>query len=227
MIKLTNVYKTFKVGIEEIHALNNINLHIKEGEFLAIVGPSGSGKSTLLHLIGGLDTPTKGTIIVDNKNLANLSDNNLSKYRNQKIGFIFQDFKLQENLKIIDNVKLPQLFSKSNKKINPETILTQVGLKERTNHTPNQISGGQKQRVAIARALINSPKIIIADEPTGNLDQQTGAQIISLLKQIHQTQKTTIIIVTHDKNIAKNATRVIEIKDGKLETNIETQTLTN
>jgi len=216
MIKLSNVSKTFTVGTEKIHALKGIDLHIQKGEFLAIVGPSGSGKSTLLHLIGGLDNPTDGMIEVNGENIGTMKDRKLSEYRSRQVGFIFQDFKLQPHLTVLENVRMPQLFSRRKKKQSSHKMLESVGLKDREKHKPTEISGGQKQRAAIARALMNNPKLIIADEPTGNLDSMTGKKIIDLLKTIHQKNSVTLIIVTHDRNIAKHATRIIEIKDGKL-----------
>ncbi len=216
MIKLSNVSKTFTVGTEEIHALKGIDLHIKKGEFLAIVGPSGSGKSTLLHLIGGLDNPTKGMIEVNGENIGTMKDRQLSEYRSRQVGFIFQDFKLQPHLTVLENVRMPQLFSRRKTKQSSHKMLESVGLKDRAQHKPTEISGGQKQRAALARALMNNPKLIIADEPTGNLDSMTGKKIIDLLKNIHKRNGVTLIIVTHDRNIAKHATRIIEIKDGKL-----------
>lgn len=215
-IQLNNVSKTYTVGTESIEALKNIDLTIKEGEFLAIVGPSGSGKSTLLHLIGGLDAPTKGTITIGKQEIGTLNDTDLSTYRSQKVGFIFQDFKLQPHLTALENVRMPQLFSRAKTKQSPKAILEKVGLGKRLHHKPTEISGGQKQRVAIARALINKPDIIIADEPTGNLDSITGKKIIDLLKKIHKESGITMIIVTHDQNIAKHAHRIVEITDGKL-----------
>lgn len=215
-IQLNNVSKTYTVGTEAIEALRNINLTIEKGEFLAIVGPSGSGKSTLLHLIGGLDTPTGGTITVDDQEIGALKDTPLSTYRSKKVGFIFQDFKLQPHLTTLENVRMPQLFSRAKRKQSAKAMLEKVGLGKRLHHKPTEISGGQKQRVAIARALINKPDIIIADEPTGNLDSVTGKKIITLLKKIHKESGVTMIIVTHDQNIAKHAHRIVEIKDGKL-----------
>jgi putative ABC transport system ATP-binding protein len=222
LIKLDKVSKTYKVGTEEIEALRFIDLEIEKGEFVVIVGPSGSGKSTLLHLIGGLDKPTSGEILVEGITLNKMKDRPLSKYRNGKIGFIFQDFHLQNYLNLVENVEIPLMFSHS--KIRKEStmqkkaknILDSIGLKERLNHHPNQISGGQKQRVAIARALINDPKIILADEPTGNLDSITGNKIIKLLKRIHKEKGVTVVVVTHDREIAKHADRIIEIKDGQI-----------
>ena len=221
-ISLQQISKLFSAGGETVEALKNVDLEIEKGEFIAVVGPSGSGKSTLLHLIGGLDRQTSGELFVDEKPLDSLKDHELSKYRSRQIGFIFQDFHLQQNLTITENVEVPLMFA--NNKIRREATLEKkahellgtVGLKERLNHRPNQISGGQKQRVAIARALINKPKIVLADEPTGNLDSVTAKKIITLLKRLHKEKDVTMIVVTHDREIAKYADRIIEIKDGKL-----------
>lgn len=222
MIEIKNLSKSYKVGDQKVDALKDINLKIKKGEFLVIVGPSGSGKSTLMHLLSGLDKPTTGTIIVNGHDLSKMKDKNLSRFRNQKIGYIFQDFKLHPHLNIVDNVKIPLIFNKekaykkSTMKKKAKSLLKQVGLQERTNHKPDQISGGQKQRAAIARALVNSPTLILADEPMGDLDTVTGNKIIKLLKQFHESKKVTMIVVTHDLSIAKYASRMVEIKDGKL-----------
>jgi len=221
-ISMRNVNKIYQSGEDAVTALNSVNLEIEKGEFIAIVGPSGSGKSTLLHLLGGLDTPSSGEIIVDGKKLSLLNDKKLSKYRNQEVGFIFQEFHLHPSLNLVENVEIPLFFSKMKKKTKTllrkkaEDILDLMGLKNRLKHRPSEISGGQKQRVAIARALINNPKIILADEPTGNLDSQTGEKIIHLLKNIHKEKGTTMLIVTHDHEIAKQADKIIEIKDGHL-----------
>ncbi len=224
MIEISNLSKIYTVGGQQVHALKNVTLSVKEGEFLVIVGPSGSGKSTLMHLIGGLDKPTSGNIRVDGENLANLRDGQLSSFRNGKIGFIFQDFKLHPHLNILENVKIPLILNKK-KRYKHSTvikkasaILKEVGLGNRGGHKPDEISGGQKQRAAIARALVNSPAIILADEPLGDLDSITGAKIIGLLKDFHKKKKVTMIVVTHDMSIAEHATRVVEIKDGMLVT---------
>ena len=222
MIELKNLSKTYKVGTESVQALNNISLTIEDGEFLVIVGPSGSGKSTLLHLIGGLDKPTSGEISVDGENIKTLRDKKLSAFHNQKIGYIFQDFKLHPHINILDNVKIPLVFNKDKKykrstmERKARQLLKEVGLSNRTKHKPHEISGGQKQRVSIARALVNSPTILLADEPMGDMDSITGEKIIQLLKEFHKKKKVTMIVVTHDMSIAKFATRTVEIKDGKL-----------
>jgi len=222
LISLKGVEKIYRSGEESVTALDGIDLEIEKGEFIAIVGPSGSGKSTLLHLIGGLDTPSGGDIIVDGKKLSLLNDKKLSRYRNREIGFIFQEFHLHKSLNLVENVEIPLIFSgRKNRKEKlmekkAEDVLASVELKNRLRHHPSEISGGQKQRVAIARALINNPRIILADEPTGNLDSQTGKKIISLLKRLHKEKGTTMLVVTHDREIAGHADRMIEIRDGRL-----------
>jgi len=222
MLQLTNVSKTYHVGDESIPALKNINLEIDDGEFVAIEGPSGSGKSTLLHLIGGLDTPTSGEIKVNRKIINGLKDRELSKYRNREIGFVFQDFQLQSGLNVLENVEVPLMFATGRKRREAtiekksRELLKNVGLEDRLAHRPTEISGGQKQRAAIARALVNKPKILLADEPTGNLDSVTGRAIIGLLRHLHAREKTTMVIVTHDRDIAKYADRMIHIRDGQI-----------
>lgn len=218
MIQLKNISKKFLSGKETLSALSEINLNIKEGEFIALMGPSGSGKSTLLNLIGGLDSPTEGAILFHTKNISNYSDKELSKYRNTYIGFIFQEFHLEPSLSVFKNVLLPTFFNhfeESDKKY-AEKLIAEVELSNKLNAKVIELSGGQKQRTAIARALINRPKIILADEPTGNLDLKTGENILKLLKQLHKVHKITLIIATHDKNIAQAAERIIELKDGKI-----------
>ena len=222
MISLKNINKAYTAGQETVQALKDINLQIENGEFVAIVGPSGSGKSTLLNLLGGLDFQTSGELTINNKNLQELNDSQLSSFRNNEIGFVFQDFNLHPNLNLIENLELPLILNRS-KKVSAKAAhkkaveaLTKFDLKNRIHHTPLQLSGGQKQRTAIARALINSPKIILADEPTGNLDSQTGRIILHILKKLHTQKKVTMIIVTHDYDIASYADRIIEIKDGSI-----------
>jgi putative ABC transport system ATP-binding protein len=222
LISLRNIGKTYKTGDESVEALKDITLDIDAGEFVVIVGPSGSGKSTLLHLIGGLDSPTAGEIRVDGRLLDRMNDRQISRYRNHEIGFIFQDFHLQPHLDIVENVEIPLMFSGSRKRKEAtiakkaRDLLVSIGLKDRLSHRPSEISGGQKQRVAIARALINKPKIILADEPTGNLDSVTGKKTITLLKRLHKENAVTMIVVTHDREIANYAERIVEIKDGRL-----------
>jgi putative ABC transport system ATP-binding protein len=233
MIEFKNVSKTYYIGNESVPALKNIYLKIEKGEFVVIVGPSGSGKSTLLHLLAGLDSPTGGTIFVNGINLNKISDRKLSDYRNREIGLVFQDFKLHPHLNILENVEIPLYFNKKKflkwlgAKRKAKKILKEFGLGDRITHKPSEISGGQKQRVSIARALINDPPILLADEPTGNLDSITGREIISLLKQLHKEKKNTMIVVTHDKTLTRYASRTIEIKDGKLVTTDNTDKFTH
>ncbi|HSI20349.1 MAG TPA: ABC transporter ATP-binding protein [Verrucomicrobiae bacterium] len=218
MIQLNGVTKTYKIGDETLHALNNISLAIKEGEFVAITGPSGSGKSTLANIIGGLDNPDSGTVMVEGEDLSQVNDKHLSEYRNKHIGFVFQSFNLQPNYTATENVMMPLVFGRVGKRTRYEravTCLKMVGLGDRLRHLPSQLSGGQRQRVSIARALANEPSIIIADEPTGNLDSSRGEEILALLKNLNEKGKT-LIIITHDQSIAKQADRVITIHDGKM-----------
>ena len=219
MIQLNSITKTYKLGDETIYALNNINLIVKDAEFLAIVGPSGSGKTTLANIIGGLDTFDSGEVIIDGQNLAKSKDNTLSDYRNKKIGFVFQTFNLQAGYSALENVMLPLIFSKvkyKERKKKAEECLALVGLENRMKHKPNQLSGRQRQRVSIARALSNNPEIVIADEPTGNLDSKKGSEIIDLLKDLNRKKNMTLIVITHDIGIARLADRIILIQDGKI-----------
>ena len=218
MIKLSSVTKTYKVGDTFFNAVDDVNLEITSGKFVAILGPSGSGKSTLLHLIGGLDKLTKGSISVDGQNLAALNDKELAVYRNKKIGFIFQTFNLLPTTSVLENVIMPLLYTKNKgvKRVPKATeVLTSVGLDTKLKSRPNQLSGGEQQRVSIARALVNDPEIILADEPTGNLDSQTGEQIFNILVDLNNQGKT-IVVITHDQDLASHATRIIRIKDGKV-----------
>jgi putative ABC transport system ATP-binding protein len=217
-IELKAVTRTYKLGDETLHALDGVNFSVKPGEFVAIMGPSGSGKSTLANIIGGLDKPTGGIVVVDGQDLSHIHDRKLSDYRNAHIGFIFQAFNLQGNSTAIENVMLPLVFAgmrKSVRKARAAECLRAVGLGDRLKQKPNQLSGGQRQRVAIARALANNPKIIIADEPTGNLDSVKGQEIIKLLHGLNK-QGITLLIITHDMSVARTARRVVEIHDGKL-----------
>ena len=218
MIQIKNVFKKFVAGKNVSDALQNINLNIKEGQFIALIGPSGSGKSTLLNLIGGLDSPTTGSISINNKDISHYNDSELSHYRNSTIGFVFQEFHLESFLTVKQNILLPTYFNHPPKDIEKfaDKLIKEVDLTSKANSKINELSGGQKQRSAIARALINKPTIILADEPTGNLDIKTGATIIKLLKELHKKHNTTLIIATHDKAVAKAAEIVIEIKDGKI-----------
>jgi len=218
IIELKNVTRTYKLGDEVLNALDGVNFSVNEGEFLAITGPSGSGKSTLANIIGGLDHPNSGTVTVDGSDLSHTRDSKLSEYRNAHIGFVFQSFNLQGNNTALENVMLPLVFARmknKDRKVRARECLEAVGLGDRVKHKPSQLSGGQRQRVAIARALAGKPKIIIADEPTGNLDSAKGEEIMKLLKDLNK-QGITLLIITHDMNVAKQAGRVVEIRDGKI-----------
>lgn len=219
IIKLEGVSRTYEMGKETVHALKNVNFEIYEGEIVAIVGTSGSGKSTILNLIGGLDRPTTGTISIDDKSIGKLNDYKLSSYRNLTIGFVFQFFNLQHYLNVQQNVEIPLIFGGKKKAFREEAAriaVTNVGLESRINHLPNQLSGGQMQRVAIARAIVNQPRILLADEPTGNLDKKTGTEILELMKELNTKLNTTIIIVTHDTSVAAQADRIIHVSDGEI-----------
>lgn len=220
MIKLIDVEKNYEIGEDIAKVLKKINLTVKDGEFASIVGPSGCGKSTMMHILGLLDKPTSGKVLLDEKDVSKLSDDALSEFRNRYVGFIFQQFNLINKLSVIENVVLPALYSKSKIDFDPyqraEELLQRFGIIERRNYRPNKISGGQQQRVAIARALIMKPKLILADEPTGNLDSKSGAEILKLLEELNKDLKVTILIVTHDKEIAAEARRQIKMKDGEI-----------
>jgi putative ABC transport system ATP-binding protein len=218
MIELKNVSRMYAHGTKEIQALRGITLNIKAGEFLSVMGPSGSGKSTLLNIIGGLDQPTSGEIFIDNRPLHGISDDELTLIRRRRVGFIFQFFNLLPILTAAENVSLPLLLEGipySRVKPKAEALLQKVGLGERTEHRPEQLSGGEMQRVAIARALIASPAVLLADEPTGNLDSRTSAEILRLLKDLH-TEGQTIVMVTHDSKAADYGTRTITLQDGSI-----------
>ncbi|HDM31812.1 MAG TPA: ABC transporter ATP-binding protein [bacterium] len=219
VIKLENVWKVYYLGKVEVWALRGISLEIKKGTFLSIIGPSGSGKSTLLNIIGCLDFPTKGKVFLDGRDIQKLSSDELSRIRGKKIGFIFQQFNLLPNLTAIENVALPMIFQgvKEKERLKrARELLELVGLKERISHRPQELSGGEQQRVAIARALANDPEIVIADEPTGNLDSKSGEKIMEILKKLHKEQKRTILVVTHDPQIASYSEEILKIKDGKI-----------
>jgi ABC-type lipoprotein export system ATPase subunit len=219
MIKLLNVTKTFQLGDTEVQAVKNVTLTIKDKEFVGIMGSSGSGKSTLMHIIGLLDLPTSGKIIIDGKDVSKLSDDELSRIRSRTVGFVFQSFNLISRFTVLENVLLPVNYIKEKLDFDPkeraEQLLKRFGIYERRNFFPNKISGGQQQRVAIARALILNPKIILADEPTGNLDSKTGDEIIKILGSLNEEFGVTVILVTHEHDIAAKTKRTIYIKDGE------------
>ena len=217
-VKLANISKVYKMGDNEVIALNGVDLDIAEGEFVAIMGPSGSGKSTLMNILWCLDTPTTGSYLLDNEEVANLSEDVLAKIRNKKIGFVFQNFNLLSRISALENVALPLVYagvSKTERINRAQELLKMVGLADRQHHMPNELSGGQRQRVAIARALVNNPKIIMADEPTGNLDTKSSVEIMAMFKELYKQGKT-IILVTHEPDIAENAKRIITVRDGKI-----------
>ncbi len=218
MIELKNIRKSFFMGESEIKAIDNIDFKVEKEEFVAIIGPSGSGKSTLMNILGLLDTPDSGDYKLDDSLISNLTDSNLAKMRNQKIGFIFQNFNLLPKMNALENVKLPSIYKGTSlKEANnlAYEYLEKVGLKGREKHLPNQLSGGQQQRVAIARALINKPEIILADEPTGALDSKTSNEIMDMLEKLNE-EGQTIILITHDSKVASRAKRIVRISDGKL-----------
>lgn len=223
LISLTNVTKSYKLGDEiVIDALRGVSLEIKKGEFVSIVGPSGSGKSTLMHIIGILDKPTNGKVVLEGRDIAKQNEEELATLRNKHIGFVFQSFNLLSKTSAVDNVELPLIYSgvkKTERQKRATQVLVNVGLGDRLFHTPSQLSGGQQQRVAIARALVTTPSIILADEPTGNLDSKSGREIMDLLKNLNKAGNT-IVLVTHDMDIAKNAKRQIIIKDGLVVKNL-------
>lgn len=217
ILKVENLYKTYKVGDTDVHAVDNISFSIEEGDFVAIVGASGSGKSTLLHLIGGVDRPTSGKVIINNTDIYTMDNNNLAIFRRRNIGIIYQFYNLIPILNVKENITLPcDLDGKKVDDSKVNELLDILGLQDRVNHLPNELSGGQQQRVAIGRALVNSPSLILADEPTGNLDSKASEEIIKLLKETNEKYNQTIIIITHDLSIAEQAKRIITINDGKI-----------
>lgn len=219
LINITNIKRDFQLGTETINVLKGIDLQINKGEYVALMGPSGSGKSTLMNLLGCLDTPTSGTYILNGKDVSQMDDDELAEIRNKEIGFVFQTFNLLPRTTALDNVALPMIYagySKSERNARATEVLTQVGLNDRMDHQPNQLSGGQRQRVAVARALVNKPSIILADEPTGNLDSKTSVEIMKLFGDIH-ANGNTVILVTHEEDIAQYAHRVIRLRDGLIE----------
>lgn len=218
VLKLIDIHRQFKVGTEVVRALRGISLSIKQNEFVALMGPSGSGKSTLMNLLGCLDTPSSGQYLLNNKDVSTLDDNRLAEIRNKEIGFVFQTFNLLPRSTALENVMLPLVyagFNKADRMGRAEEVLNSVQLTDRMEHRPNELSGGQRQRVAVARALVNNPSIILADEPTGNLDSTTSVEIMGLLEEIHNAGNT-IIVVTHEEDIALHAHRIIRLLDGKI-----------
>ncbi len=222
VIEIRDIVRNFKLGQEEVKVLKGIDLDIKRGDYIAFMGPSGSGKSTLMNLLGCLDTPTGGTYRLNGTDVSSLSDDQLAEIRNKEIGFVFQTFNLLPRTTALDNVALPMIYagmSKKDRNARATEVLTSVGLADRMDHQPNQLSGGQRQRVAVGRALVNNPSIILADEPTGNLDSKTGVEIMALFDKIH-ADGNTVILVTHEEDIAEHAHRVIRLRDGVVESDV-------
>ena len=223
LINITNIKRDFVLGSEIINVLKGIDLQINKGEYVALMGPSGSGKSTLMNLLGCLDTPTSGTYILNGNDVSQMHDDDLAEIRNKEIGFVFQTFNLLPRTTALDNVALPMIYagySKTDRNKRATEVLKQVGLDDRMDHQPNQLSGGQRQRVAVARALVNKPSIILADEPTGNLDSKTSVEIMKLFGDIHASGNT-VILVTHEEDIAKYAHRIIRLRDGMIESDTQ------
>lgn len=227
IIQLSNIAKAYKIGTEVIHALRSVSLDIYKNEYVALMGPSGSGKSTLMNVLGCLDSPTGGKYILNGISVAQMLDNELAEVRNKEIGFVFQSFNLLPRSTALDNVMLPLVyagFNKADRLKRGKEVLEQVGLGDRIMHKPNELSGGQRQRVAIARALVNRPAIILADEPTGNLDSKTSVEIMGLLEEIHKNGNT-IILVTHEEDIAQHAHRIVRLKDGVVERDTKNESI--
>jgi len=218
LIDIRDITKVYEMGEEKVHALSGVTVGVERGEYVAIMGPSGSGKSTLMNLIGCLDTPSSGSYVLNGKEVARMTDDELAAIRNQEIGFVFQTFNLLPRTSALQQVELPLVYGGASRKDRRERAikaLKAVGLSDRMNHTPNEMSGGQRQRVAVARALINDPSILLADEPTGNLDSQTGAEIMALFAELN-ARGNTIVLVTHEEDIAAHARRIVRLKDGKI-----------
>lgn len=218
MIKVENIYKSYRNGSASLDVLKGVSLNVKRGEFLAIQGPSGAGKSTLLHILGGLDNPDSGNVLFDGEDIYRLRENDRAVFRNRKTGFVFQFYHLLPELNVLENVILPGLLRSWGERkraiSQAKEILESVGLNERMNHRPNQLSGGEQQRVAVARALINRPQVLFCDEPTGNLDSENGERLLNILRKLNTEHHVTVVMVTHDKDIASVASRVIHIRDG-------------
>ncbi|MEM6767864.1 MAG: ABC transporter ATP-binding protein [Bacteroidota bacterium] len=226
VIQLQHIRKTYQMGTVEIHALRDVSLDIGRNEYVAIMGPSGSGKSTMMNVLGCLDSPSEGDYFLNNTNVSNMDDSELAFTRNKEIGFVFQTFNLLKRSTALDNVALPLVYaglSKSARHDRAEEVLASVGLGDRVHHKPNELSGGQRQRVAVARALVNNPSIILADEPTGNLDTKTSYEIMELFERLHQSGNT-IILVTHEEDIAQHAQKIVRLRDGNIEKITENET---
>lgn len=226
LLKLENVWKSYQLGEVKLDALSGVDLEINKGHFVTLMGPSGSGKSTLLHIVGVLDLPSKGRVFLSGQDITKLTENELAQARGKQIGFVFQQFNLLMNLTAAENVMLPMTFQgtpEAERRKRAEKLLGSLGLKDRVNHRPAELSGGERQRVAIARALANDPDVIVADEPTGNLDSSTGKEVMEIFIDLHKKEKKTIIVVTHDPNIAEYSEEIINILDGKIVTNHKTK----
>ncbi len=222
IIQIRDIKRNFALGAETVFVLKGVDLEIEKGDYVALMGPSGSGKSTLMNILGCLDTPTSGSYILNGKDVSKMNDNELAEIRNKEIGFVFQTFNLLPRTTALDNVALPMVYAgkgKTERHKRAAEVLTQVGLHDRMDHQPNQLSGGQRQRVAVARALVNHPSIILADEPTGNLDTKTSIEIMALFNEIH-SRGNTVILVTHEEDIAEHAHRIIRLRDGVVESDI-------